>query len=44
MDNEKKRRFVIIAAVIPGILGLMYLGGMLGQFMNHYKAESCKIK
>ena len=37
MDNEKKRRIVIIAAVIPGILGLVYLGGMIGQFMDHYK-------
>ena len=37
MDNEKKRRIVIIAAVIPGILGLTYLGGMIGQFMDHYK-------
>ena len=37
MDNEKKRRIVIIAAVILGMLGLIYLGGMIGQFMNHYK-------
>ncbi|UKI37084.1 MAG: hypothetical protein L6V93_02355 [Clostridiales bacterium] len=37
MDNEKKRRIVIIAAVILGILGLIYLGGMIGQFMDHYK-------
>ena len=37
MDNEKKRRIVIIAAVILGILGLTYLGGMIGQFMDHYK-------
>ena len=37
MDNEKKRRIVIIAAVMLGILGLTYLGGMIGQFMDHYK-------
>ena len=37
MDNEKKRRIVIITAVILGILGLTYLGGMIGQFMDHYK-------
>ena len=29
MDNEKKRRIVIIAATILGILGLTYLGGMI---------------
>lgn len=32
----KKRRIIVIAAIIPGCIVLMYLGGLLGQIIKNY--------
>ena len=37
MESEKKQGTVIVFVGTLGILGLIYLGGMIGQFMDHYK-------
>ena len=36
--NEKSRKVAIIIAVILGAAALLYLGGMIGQFMANYRA------
>lgn len=36
--DEKKRKIGIISAVILGIGGLLYLGGILGQVLANYQA------